>query len=134
MQSFANILEGLELGKLKDLMLEQEYEETNALHYADNCILIDKILKQYPDLEKAKALAISLVEHISLKEATKEANMLLFKELAELIEPQSSGPCFEAYLHLKSITDTKITDDLTIIVEDLQKYRERKEWEAGQGP
>ena len=108
-------------------MLEQEYEERKGFHYADNCILIDKILNQYPDLEKAKALTLSLVKHISLKAATKEAKRILFMELAELIEPQSSGPCFEAYLHLKSITDTKITDDLTIIEEDLQKYLERKE-------
>ena len=117
------------MGKLKDLMLEQEYEETNALHYADNCILKDKILKQYPDLEKAKALAISLVEHISLKEATKEANMLLFKELAELIEPQSSGPCFEAYLYLKLINE-----DLSIAKKEITDLNDRREWENGQGP
>ena len=118
-----------DMNKLKDLMLEQEYEERNGFHYADNCILIDKILNQYPDLEKAKALTLSLVKHISLKAATKEAKRILFMELAELIEPQSSGPCFEAYLYLKLINE-----DLSIAKKEITDLNDRREWENGQGP
>ena len=118
-----------DMNKLKDLMLEQEYEERNGFHYADNCILIDKILNQYPDLEKAKTLTISLLEHVSLKVATKEAKRILFMELAELIEPQSSGPCFEAYLYLKLINE-----DLSIAKKEIAELERRREWENGQGP
>ena len=124
-----NILEASELGKMSDLALEQEIQIGNMLQYADNCILIEKIIVAYPDLRKSKALAISLIDHISIEKATKKAFLNLFKELAEIFEPQSSGPCFEAYLNLK-LTNP----DLIIAKEATLEEYERQEYEAGQGP
>lgn len=117
------------MGKMSDLALEQEIQIGNMLQYADNCILIEKIIVAYPDLEKAKALTISILEHKTIKDATKEARIILFKELAELFEPRSSGPCFEAYLNLK-LTNP----DLIIAKEATLEEYERQEYEASQGP
>jgi len=117
------------MNKLKDMLIDQEIETENAIYYADSCILIEKIINAYPDLGKSRALEISLLDHISIKEATKKANTLLFMELAELFEPQSSGPCFEAYLNLK-LTNP----DLIIAKEVTLEEYERQEYEAGQGP
>ena len=117
------------MSKISDLALEQEIQVENMLHYADTCILIEKIIDTYPNLEKTKALEIALIEHISIEKATSKASTFLFKELAELFEPQSSGPCFEAYLNLK------LTNPNLIIAKEatLEEY-ERREYEAGQGP
>ena len=117
------------MSKIKDYLIEQEIEFANTIEYADNCILIEKIMFAYPDLGKSKTLAISLVDHVSIKEATTKAEMLLFKELAELIKPRSSGPCFEAYLNLKLTNPNLITAK-----EALLEEHERQEYEAGQGP
>ena len=117
------------MSKISDLAIEQEIQFGNMLHYADNCILIEKIMLAYPNLLKSKTLAISLVDRVSIKEATTKAQTLLFKELAELIKPRSSGPCFEAYLNLKLTNPNLITAK-----EALLKEHERQEYEAGQGP
>ena len=124
-----NILEDLELGRVKDMLIDQEMDFANTLEYMDNCILIEKIMLTYPELKKSKALAISLIDRVSIKEASPIAEMLLFKELAELIKPRSSGPCFEAYLNLK-LTNP----DLIIAKEATLEEYERQEYEAGQGP
>ena len=117
------------VSKISDLAIEQEVQFENTLHYADTCILIEKIILAYPDLGKSKALAISLVDRVSIKEAIPIAEMLLSNELAELIKPRSSGPCFEAYLNLK-LTNP----NLIIAKEALLEEHERQEYEAGQGP
>ena len=91
--------------------------------------LIEKIINAYPDLGKSRALELALTEPISIEKATNKANMILFKELAELFEPQSSGPCFEAYLNLKLINE-----DLSIAKEAIVEQYEREEYEASQGP
>ena len=117
------------MSKIKDYLIEQEIEIENSISYADSCILIEKIINAYPDLEKAKALTISILEHKTIKDATKEARIILFKELAELFEPRSSGPCFEAYLNLKLINE-----DLSIAKEAIVEQYERQEYEASQGP
>ena len=117
------------MSRTGDWAIEQEIQIGNMIQYVDVCILIEKIIVAYPDLGKSKALTISLMEHISIKEASSIAEMLLFKELAELFEPQSSGPCFEAYLNLK-LTNP----DLIIAKEATLEEYERSEYEAGQGP
>ena len=117
------------MSKIKDLLIEQEIETENSISYADSCILIEKIINAYPDLGKSRALELALIEHISIEKATNKANMVLFKELAELFEPQSSGPCFEAYLNLKLINE-----DLSIAKEAIVEQYEREEYEASQGP
>ena len=118
-----------DMSKLSDLAIEQEVQIGNMLHYADTCILIEKIMLAYPDLLKSKALTIALVDCVSIKEATTKAQTFLFKELAELIKPRSSGPCFEAYLNLK-LTNP----NLIIAKEATLEEHERQEYEASQGP
>jgi len=117
------------MSKISDLAIEQEIQIENMIQYADVCILIEKIIVAYPDLGRAKALELALMEHMSIEKAISKANIILFKEIAELFEPQSGGPCFEAYLNLK-LTNP----DLIIAKEAILEEHERQEYETGQGP
>ena len=120
---------GNDMNKLKDLMMDQQEELGVMLQYADSCILIEKIIDAYPDLEKSRAMELCLLEHLSVKMATHRARMTLFRELAEILEPSSGDSCIEAYHNLK-LTNP----NLIIAKEAVFEEYERQEYEDSYAP